>query len=155
MGRKRSLVGLLFWLSLSFFVGWLAAGFEPGIWYAELQKPAWTPPAYIFGPVWTFLYILMAMAAWLVWKRNGLDGAPVALSLYLLQLVLNGAWSWLFFGLHQPGLAAVELTLLWFTLMATAAAFSRHSVVAALFLVPYLLWTGFALLLNISIWQLN
>jgi translocator protein len=155
MGRKRSVAGLLFWLLLSFAVGWFGTQFEPGGWYAALRKPEWTPPAFVFGPVWTFLYILMAVAAWLVWRRNGFLGAPIALSLYLLQLVLNGAWSWLFFGLHQLGLAAIELAILWLTLWATAAAFSRHSKVSALFLVPYLLWTGFALILNISIWRLN
>jgi translocator protein len=150
-----SLKGLLLWLSLSFVAGWFGAQFEPGTWYAELRKPEWTPPPFVFGPVWTVLYILMAVAAWLVWRRSGFSGASLALSLYLLQLVLNGIWSFLFFGLNRPGLAALELSVLLLVLMATILTFHAHSRMAALLLIPYLLWAGFALLLNISIWRLN
>ena len=157
-GPKRELqsyAGLAIWLLLSFAAGWFGSQFEPGPWYAQLKKPGWTPPSSVFPPVWTALYVMMAVAAWLVWRRQGFRGAPAALSLYLLQLALNAGWSWLFFGLQWPGVAAVELALLWLVLGMTVVGFYRHSAAAGLLLVPYLLWAGYAAILNFRIWQYN
>ena len=127
----------------------------PGPWYAQLQKPALTPPDWVFGPVWTLLYLLMGVAAGLVWQKVGLRQARVALGLYLVQLALNAAWSWLFFGLHWPGWALVDIGLLWLAIAATIAAFSRISVAAAWLLAPYLAWVSFASYLNFMLWRLN
>ena len=126
-----------------------------GDWYPALKKPAWTPPDWVFGPVWTVLYLMMAVAAWLVWKTSGWPRARVAIGLFAAQLALNLAWSWLFFGLRSPGLAAVEVLVLWLAIAATAAAFLRHSRLAAALLLPYLAWTTYAAALNWVIFWIN
>jgi benzodiazapine receptor len=123
-------------------------------WYRALAKPAWNPPDWLFGPVWTLLYILMALAAWLVWMR-GWKAAKYALTLFVVQLILNAAWSWLFFGWRQPGWAFVELVILLAAIIATAVAFARVKPTAAWLLAPYLAWVAFAGLLNFTIWRLN
>ena len=125
-------------------------------WYANLNKPFFTPPGWLFGPVWTVLYLLMALSAFLVWQK-GLDShiVKVALALYLLQLILNGLWMPLFFGLRMPLVAFVEILLLWTTIGLTILAFARVSIPAALLLLPYILWASFAAVLNFSIWLLN
>lgn len=151
----RWLPGLAGWLVLCFVPAWVSGGFRPGDWYAQLQKPPWNPPGWIFGPVWTALYILMAVAAWLVWKRGGFKAQRAALSLFLLQLLFNALWSPLFFGLHNPGLALVDLLLLWGTLLATLVAFGKVSPTAGALLVPYLAWVTFAGALNWALWRLN
>ena len=125
-----------------------------GDWYAGLVKPAWNPPNWIFGPVWTTLYAMMAVAAWLVWKRGGPGRLP-ALILFGVQLALNVSWSWLFFGLRQPGAALAEILFLWLAIGATAWAFGRLSRPAALLFIPYLLWVSFAAVLNWALWRLN
>ena len=127
----------------------------PGDWYARLAKPDWTPPGYLFGPVWTFLYAVMGIAAWLLWKRVGLSGAKTAFILFFAQLIFNGMWSWLFFGLHMPGLALIELCILWILILGTLIAFWRLYLPSGLLLVPYLAWVTFAAALNLSIWWLN
>jgi len=127
----------------------------PGEWYAGLKKPAWNPPAWIFGPVWTTLYTMMALAAWLVWKRGGFVAQRKPLALFLTQLVLNAAWTPLFFGLHWPGIAFAEIVLLWLAIAATLAAFCVVSCTAAWLLVPYLGWVSFAAALNFELWRLN
>ena len=124
-------------------------------WYRTLHKPAWNPPGWVFGPVWTILYCLMAIAAWLVWKKAGWSGAREALSLYLVQLAFNVGWSVLFFGLHSPGLALVEIACLWLLIVATIVAFRKHSGAAAWLMAPYLAWTTFAALLNFTLWRMN
>jgi translocator protein len=130
---------------------------EPAIptWYASLDKPAWTPPNWLFGPVWTLLYISMAVAAWLVWRERGFGGAPLPLGLFCLQLLLNAIWSFLFFGLRNPGLAFAEIVLLWLAILATTLSFRRVNRTAALLLVPYLLWVTYASALNFEIWRTN
>lgn len=127
----------------------------PGDWYATLVKPAWNPPAWVFGPVWTFLYLSMALAAWLVWRHGGWRAQRRALTLYLVQLALNAAWTPLFFGLRQPGLALVGIVLLLAAILATARAFQSASRPAALLLLPYAAWVGFATVLNFTLWSLN
>ena len=127
----------------------------PGEWYATLRKPSWNPPPWIFGPVWTALYLMMATAAWLVWRRGGWAGQRRALTLYLVQLALNAAWTPLFFGLKMPGLAFAEILLLLAAIVATALAFRRVSKGAAALLVPYMAWVSFAAFLNYTLWSLN
>jgi len=124
-------------------------------WYRTLAKPTWNPPAWIFGPVWTTLYVMMAIAAWLVWKPAGFKAEATPLTLFAVQLALNIAWSWIFFGAHQPGWAFVEIMLLWLAIGATTAAFFRCSTLAGWLFVPYLAWVSFASVLNFAIWRLN
>ncbi len=122
-------------------------------WYAGLAKPSWNPPNWIFGPVWTFLYISMAVAAWLVWRKDGLWQRPLAL--FAVQLVLNAVWSWIFFGFHMPGAAFIEVVLLFAAILLTTVAFWPKSMAAGILMLPYLGWVGFASLLNFTIWRLN
>ena len=147
-----ALVGLLTVCFAVAGIGGLATTPNIPNWYAGLLKPAWTPPGWIFGPVWSFLYLSMAVAAWLVWRQGN---ALVPLALFALQLAFNAAWSWLFFGLHSPGAALVDVVLLWVAIAATIPAFWFRSTVAGLLLVPYLAWVSFAAALNFAIWQLN
>lgn len=126
------------------------------VWYATLRKPAFAPPNWLFGPAWTLLYILMALASWLVWKK-GLATPIVkpALVVYLIQLVLNALWSALFFGLRSPLAGLIEIVLLWFAILATVTLFFRVSKGAGAMLLPYLGWVSFATLLNAAILRLN
>lgn len=124
-------------------------------WYPGLTKPAWNPPNAVFGPVWTLLYLMMAVAAWLVWRRRDRSAIKTALALFGLQLALNVAWSLIFFGLQRPGVALFEIVLLWLAIAATLGAFTRVSRTAGYLLVPYLAWVSFAAALNFAIWRLN
>jgi translocator protein len=124
-------------------------------WYATLVKPDWNPPNWIFGPVWSVLYLGMAIAAWLVWRHGGVAGAVGSLMLFGAQLVLNLAWSCLFFGLQNPGAAFVDIVLLWAAIAATMAAFWSRSTLAGLLFVPYLAWVSFAAVLYFVVWRLN
>ena len=125
-------------------------------WYTELTKPAFTPPGWIFGPVWTMLYLLMGVAAFLVWKEGwSRNGVRLALGLFLLQLALNALWSVIFFGRNFVVWAFIEIILLWLAILSTALSFRRISRTAFWLMLPYLLWVSFAGYLNISIWLLN
>lgn len=125
-------------------------------WYAELAKPAFNPPAWVFGPVWITLFALMGIAAFLIWMK-GLDRRDVriAIGIFIGQLLLNTMWSFIFFGLQNPGAALVEIGLLWLAILATMVAFARISKPVAWLLLPYLLWVSFASYLNYAIWSLN
>jgi translocator protein len=151
----RTWLGLAGWLVVSFSAAWFGTRFSDPGWYLALERPAWSPPPWLFGPVWSVLYLLIGLSAWLVWKRRGFAGARVALALFLVQHALNAAWSWLFFGLQAPGLALVEILVLWALILATILAFWRHRRLAGLLLVPYLVWVSFAAALNFEIWRLN
>ena len=148
-------IGLIFWLAVTFTAAWIGSWFQPGEWYAGLVKPTLTPPAWIFGPVWTLLYVMMAAAAWLVWRRYGWANAIVPLGLFLGQLALNALWSYLFFGLQRPGLALLDIVALWLAILVTFMAFWRSQPPAGLLLLPYLLWVSFATYLNFQFWRLN
>jgi translocator protein len=124
-------------------------------WYAQLRKPDWTPPNWIFGPVWTTQYVLMAVSAWLVWRTTEWSVAKSALILFGIQVALNTLWTLLFFGLREVRLAFVEIMLLWMMVVATVVSFLPLSRLAAWLLLPYLLWIGFASYLNFRIWQIN
>jgi translocator protein len=123
-------------------------------WYPTLQKPPGTPPSWVFGPVWTTLYVVMAISAWLVWKQYGV-GARGALLIFCAQLALNLAWSGIFFGARMPGFALFEIVILWLAIVFTIFLFYPLNVVAAYLLVPYLLWVTYASYLNCGIWVLN
>jgi tryptophan-rich sensory protein len=129
--------------------------FSPGEWYAGLVKPAFNPPNWVFGPVWTLLYAMMAVSAWLVWRGRAAAPVGLALAVYGVQLVLNALWSWLFFGVHALGVAFVEIVLLWLAIAATAVLFWRVNRLAGALFIPYLAWVGFAAILNFSLWRLN
>jgi tryptophan-rich sensory protein len=127
-----------------------------GTWYAALEKPAFTPPNWIFSPVWISLYVLMGVAAFLVWNKGfSVRGVKAGLAFFCVQLVLNTLWSILFFGCHSPFLAFVEIVALWLAIAVTVATFCRVSKPAGLLLVPYLLWVSFAAALNFAIFKLN
>lgn len=123
--------------------------------YGQLSKPAWAPPAWLFGPMWSVLYILMAVAAWLVWRDHGFGGAAFALGFYLIQLVANALWSWLFFVLHLGALSVAEIVVLWVLILATIVAFWPLHRLAALLLVPYIAWVSVAAALTLSLWRSN
>ena len=148
-------VGLLGWLLAAFAAGTVGAiaSVDAASFYAQLSKPPWSPPSWVFGPVWSALYALMGIAAWLVWRSPGFK--RVALGLFGAQLAANAFWSWLFFGWHRGELAAVEALVLLVLIVATVTAFWRTSRLAALLLVPYLLWVSFASMLTWAIWQSN
>lgn len=148
-------LALIAWIVLCFAAAAPAGLFPPGEWHAALNKPAWNPPSWVFGPVWSTLYVLMAVSAWLVWRRGGFAAQRRPLSLFLVQLALNAAWSPLFFGLKQPGVAFVGIVLLWLAILATILAFRRVHPTAAWLLVPYLAWVSFAAFLNGTLWRLN
>lgn len=126
-----------------------------GSWFRELQKPGWTPPSWIFGPVWSALYFVMALAAWLVWRRRRSVRVVVPLLLFVEQLILNVAWPGVFFSLRNPALAAGEVSLLWFSIFITVVAFRNISVAAGVLMEIYLVWVTFAASLTIAIWRLN
>jgi len=143
------------WLLLCFAAAAMGGLFMPGEWYASLKKPTWNPPGWIFGPVWTALYTMMAVAAWLLWRQGGWGKQRKPLLIFIVQLTLNALWTPLFFGLHWPGVAFAEIALLWFAIAATIAAFRPVSRVAAWLLTPYLAWVSFAAILNGTLWRLN
>ena len=148
-------VGLLGWIALTFCAPALGFFTPPGEWYEMLEKPAWNPPAWLFGPVWTVLYLLMAVAAWLVWKRGGWNANRRPLGLYLTQLALNAAWTPAFFGMQNPGLALAVIVLLLTAIVAALKTFSAVHRTAGYLLVPYLLWVNFATVLNLTLWFMN
>ena len=136
-------------------IGGLATASSVDTWYAGLNKPVFNPPNAVFGPVWTTLYVIMAVAAWRIWRSAPASGRRPALILYAVQLALNLAWSLIFFGLRAPGLALAEVLVLLAAVLATAVAFRRIDRPAGLMMVPYAAWVTFASALNLEIWRLN
>lgn len=153
--RTRSWLVLPVCLLFAFAAGGLGAiaSVDAASFYAQLSKPGWAPPAWVFGPVWSVLYALMGIAAWLVWRRRGAIG--VALAWFGVQLVANALWSWLFFAWKLGAAASAEVLVLLALILATMRAFHRHSSAAAWLLLPYLLWVGFAAVLTWSMWLRN
>jgi translocator protein len=147
-----SLAMLGAFILITFLAPAVGAFSPPGAWYQTLVKPSWNPPSWIFGPVWTALYLMMAIAAWIVWKRVG---RGPALTLYFAQLALNAAWTPVFFGAHQLGAAFIVIVCLWTAILFTLRAFWDISRPAGLLLVPYLAWVSFASALNFTLWRLN
>jgi translocator protein len=151
----RSALGLAGFLLLVFAAAAIGAQFMPGAWYAGLNKPPLNPPNWIFGPVWTVLYLMMAVSAWLVWRKAGWRAGRRALLCFGLQLVLNAAWSALFFGLERPLWALIDIVALWLAIVATIWAFARWDQLSAWLLSPSLVLVMFATYLNTMIWRLN
>ena len=151
------IAGLVGWFLVTFaaaLIGGIASANAPQF-YGALEVPSWAPPASAFGPVWTVLYALMAIAAWLVWRAYGWRGARTALTLFLLQLGANALWSWLFFAWRLGGVAFVELVVLWVLIAATIVAFWRLRPIAGALLLPYLAWVSYAGALNFVLWRAN
>jgi tryptophan-rich sensory protein len=148
------ILSLLIFIAITFLVSLFGALFPPGDWYVELIKPAFNPPAWLFGPVWAVLYLMIAVSGWLVWRSDVAARKPAMIA-WSVQLVLNAAWSWLFFGLHRPGWAFAEISLLIVCVCITIWLFRQVNRLAAALLLPYLAWLIFACLLNYSLWTLN
>jgi tryptophan-rich sensory protein len=155
MSTTMLIVGGVGWLAVTFLAAAVGARFLPDAWYARLRKPSWNPPNWLFGPVWTVLYLLMAAAGWLVWRKYGIAAALLPFGFFVLQLALNAAWSWLFFGRHCIGTALLELVGLWVAILLTLALFWSREPLAGALLLPYLAWVTFAGVLNATIWKLN
>lgn len=158
MNNRARLVGLVVFLFACLGAGGLGAiATTPEIdgWYRTIEKPAWNPPDYVFGPVWTTLFVMMAVAAWLIWQSAGWKAAALPMTLFGIQLALNVGWSWIFFGMHAPGWAFAEIIILWLAIAATTATFFKRSPIAGWLMVPYLSWVSFASVLNFTIWQMN
>lgn len=157
MTRTQQVFGLIGWLLLCFVAAGIGAwaSVHAAQFYGHLNQPAWAPPSWLFGPVWSALYALMGIAAWLVWRVGGFGAARKALMLFVLQLAINALWSWLFFGWHRGALAFADIVLLWLLIVATVAAFWRLRPLAGVLLLPYLAWVSFAGVLNFVVWQLN
>ena len=136
-------------------LGGFATADSIGGWYQTIEKPSWNPPGWVFGPVWTALYLMMAVAAWMIWRKAEPATKALPLGLFAVQLALNALWSFVFFAWHEIGWALVEILVLWLAIAATIASFSRISKIATALLVPYLAWVSFASFLTYTIWTLN
>ncbi len=154
---QKQIMGFVGWLVLTFTAAAIGAfaSAQAGTFYMQLLRPAWAPPAWLFGPVWTVLYLLMAIAAWLVWRTQGWRRAGAALWLFIVQLAANALWTWLFFVWHQGAWAFAEILLLWGLIVGTIVAFWSVQKLAAVLLLPYLAWVSFATLLTLAMWTLN
>lgn len=157
MSGSRQIIGLLGWLLLSFAAAAIGsiASIQAAAFYRQLAQPSWAPPSSVFGPVWSLLYALMGIAAWLVWREGGWRRQRGVLGLFVLQLAVNALWSWLFFGWHRGALAFADIVLLWLLIVATVIGFWRVRPLAGALLLPYLGWVGFATALNYAVWHLN
>lgn len=157
MSGAKQISGLVGWLLLSFATAaigaWASVQAVP--FYQQLTQPSWAPPASVFGPVWTVLYAMMGIAAWLAWREGGWRRQRTILSVFVVQLVLNALWSWLFFAWHRGALAFADLLVLWVLIIATLIGFWRVRPLAGALLIPYLCWVTFAGALNYAVWQLN
>lgn len=154
---SKQVLGLAAWLLVAFAASAIgaAASLQAGSFYEQLVQPAWAPPGWIFGPVWTLLYTLMGVAAWFVWRSGGFRANAAALTAFLCQLALNALWTWLFFGWRLGGWAFAEILALIAAISITLVLFWRVRPVAGALLIPYLLWVLFAAALNHAVWQLN
>ena len=154
---KVQSLGLVAWLIATLAAGGIGAfaSASAAAFYSHLTQPSWAPPAWLFGPVWTVLYVFMAIAAWLVWRERGFRGARTGLWLFVIQLIANAAWTWLFFQLHLGALSTIEILVLWLLIAATIYTFWPVHRFAAMLLVPYLVWVSFAAALTWYLWRMN
>lgn len=157
MSGLKQLLGLACWLVISFITAGTGAiaSVSAAAFYGQLVQPDWAPPASVFGPVWTTLYVLMGIAAWMIWRQGGFSANRPALVLFLVQLAVNAVWSWLFFVWHLGAVAFFDIIVLWLLIVATIVSFWRVSPLAGAILIPYWLWVSFAAVLNFAVWQLN
>lgn len=151
------IAGLVGWLAVAFAAASIGAfaSVNAGTFYAQLVRPSWAPPAWVFGPVWSVLYMLMGIAAWLVWREQGARRQGVALTIFIVQLVVNALWSWLFFAWHQGALAFADVLVLLVLIAAMIRSFWRIRPLAGVLMLPYLLWVGFASALTWAVWRGN
>ncbi|MEX1665136.1 TspO/MBR family protein [Zhongshania arctica] len=157
LSKQRQIIGLAVWLLVSFAASAIGAvaSIQAKTFYGQLVQPSWAPPPTVFGPVWTVLFALMGIAAWLVWRSEGFRSNRQALTLFLVQLFFNALWSWLFFAWQLGALAFADIVLLWVLIATTLVLFWRIRPLAGALLIPYLLWVSFAGALNYTLWQLN
>jgi tryptophan-rich sensory protein len=157
MTKTKQVLGLMGWLLVTFIAAGIGsiASSKAGTFYQQLIRPEWAPSAWIFGPVWTILYLLMVIAAWLVWRAQGFRAARIALSLYMIQLALNALWTWLFFVWRLGEMAFIEIIILWVLILCTLIAFWRVRIITGILLIPYLAWVSFASVLTYATWKLN
>ena len=148
----RAVVGFVIFMAAVMAAATIGSSFLPGEWYQALAKPSWTPPNWLFAPVWTVLYVMIGFAGWLVWRA---EGASPAVAIWIVQLGLNAAWSWVMFGLHHIGAALGVIAVLWLAILLFIVTARRISGTAAALFVPYLAWVSFAAALNFEIWRLN
>lgn len=151
-------IGWLGFVTICFGAGAIGSRFTASsvmTWYPTLLKPAGTPPSWVFAPVWSTLYLLMATAAWLVWRQRSAADVSLALALFFAQLALNAAWSFIFFGLRRPGPALIEIVLLLAVIVMTTVKFLSFSPVTFWLMIPYVAWVLYATYLNCEIWRLN
>ncbi|MEO8505756.1 MAG: TspO/MBR family protein [Acidobacteriota bacterium] len=155
--KQREVLGFVGWFVVSFAASAVGAvaSIQAKSFYSQLVQPSWAPPSSVFGPVWTVLYALMAIAVWLVWRSGGFRANRTALSLFVVQLALNALWSWLFFAWHRGAWAFADIVVLWALILGTLVSFWRTRPLAGALLIPYLLWVSFAAALNYAVWQLN
>jgi benzodiazapine receptor len=155
MTAARTALALLCFLALCFGAALFGAAFPPGEWYDSLRKPSWNPPAWLFGPVWTLLYAMMAASGFLSWRARAHPLARPALAAWGAQLLLNALWSWIFFGLRRMDLALAEMSALWIAILISLLLAWRVRPLAGALLAPYLGWVSFAWWLNLALWRLN
>jgi tryptophan-rich sensory protein len=157
LSLQKQALGLAAWLAVTFLAGATGAlaSVRAAAFYGQLVQPSWAPPAWLFGPVWSALYVMMGIAAWLVWRAHGWPGAATALRLFVAQLIANALWTWVFFDWRLGALAMAEIAVLWALIAGAIVAFWRLHRVAALMLLPYLGWVSFASALTFSLWRGN
>ena len=155
MNMKKLIPSLLLTIGVGALAGFITAGESSSDWYVNLAKPSYQPPSWLFSPVWTLLYILMGISFYYVWKKPLSRERNIALTIFLAQLLLNFLWSILFFSLHSPSLALIDIVMMWLAILLTIFSFSRLSKAAAWLLVPYIMWVSFAMILNWDIWRMN
>jgi translocator protein len=153
--RFAYVIGLGFWILLTFAIAAFASQFEPDEWYTIINKPSWTPPGWLFGPVWGILYLLMSISAWLIWNQRNVHNVKLPLILYTIQLIINGLWSYIFFEQHKIGIALIDVLLLAALISMIIFRFRQISKIAGILFIPYLLWVCFATALNFEIWRIN
>jgi tryptophan-rich sensory protein len=157
MTRGRQIGGLVAWIAVTFVAAAIggAASADAEHFYQQLGRPAWSPPASVFGPVWTILYALMAVAAWFVWREGGFKAARIPLVLFLVQLAVNVSWSWFFFAWQLGAASTAVIVILLALIVATLVTFWRVRPLAGALLIPYLAWVTFAMFLNFTVWRMN
>jgi translocator protein len=155
MKRMKKAGQLLLFVGIAFLPSFGAVFVKPGGWYAALNKPLWNPPSYVFGPVWTLLYLMIGLAGYFAWTRGGREGRRMVFAVYGAQLVLNALWTPLFFGLHRIGWALADLLVLWLLVLVCIGLFAQRSRLAGSLLVPYFVWLSFAAALNTAILLMN
>jgi tryptophan-rich sensory protein len=158
MNRTKQIRGLVFWIIVTFAAAAIGsvASMQAKSFYSMLARPSWAPPAWMFGPVWTFLYALMALDAWMLWRDNGgFRGAEKPIAAYIIQLAVNSLWTWLFFVWKQGAWSFAGIIILWGLLLVTMILFWRRKPLYGMLLLPYLAWVSFAAFLTWMVWQLN